>query len=80
MEPLHQLIAIVFGTCVAMSFIGVKAYGIWVGRRASNLDDRRIAELEDRVAELEERADFAERVLAEEHHQGQIPPVATTPV
>ena len=80
MEPVHQLIAIVFGTSVALSYIGVKAYGIWVGRHTSNLDARQIAELEDRVADLEERADFTERVLTEERRQEQIPPAAVTPV
>ncbi len=80
MDPFSQLVAIVFGTAVALAFVGVKAYGIWVGRRASNLDARRIEELEGRVAELEERADFAGRLLTEERHPGQIPSAADTPV
>jgi hypothetical protein len=80
MGPFEQLVAIVFGTTVALAFIGVKAFGIWVGRRTSNLDARRIEELEERVAELEERADSAERVLTEERYPGQIPPAAATPV
>ncbi|UCG86490.1 MAG: hypothetical protein JSW71_21760 [Gemmatimonadota bacterium] len=80
MDPFNQLVAIVFGTAVALALVGVKAYAIWAGRRASNLDARRIEELEGRVAELEERADFAERLLTEERHQGQIPSAADTPV
>ena len=80
MEPVHQLIAIVFGTSVALSYIGVKAYGIWASRRTSSLDGRRIEELEERVAELEERADFAERVLTREPHKREIPPAVATPV
>ncbi len=80
MEPFEQLVAIVFGTAVALAFVGVKAFGIWVGRRASNLDAPRLEQLEGRVAELEERADFTERALTEERHQKQIPPAVSTPV
>ena len=80
MEPFEQLVAIVFATTVALAFVGVKAFGIWVGRRESKLDAQRLEQLEGRVAELEERADFAERALTEERHQGQILPKAATPV
>jgi len=80
MGPFEQLVAIVFGTTVALAFVGVKAFGIWVGRRESKFDAQRLEQLEGRVAELEERADFAEGALTEERQPGQIPPAATTPV
>lgn len=42
------------------------------GHGRSDTEDQQVAELQARVAELEERLDFAERVLLQERQAGQL--------
>lgn len=72
MAPL--IVTIVIAVCAAATFILRGPVGKALARRLeagprqldTDQDDRRTAALEQRVAELEERLDFAERLLAHE--------------
>gem|GEM_PF-5917072 len=62
------VVALSLTTALIAAGMGLKAFTIWVNRTAGGEIGehlRRIDELEERVAELEERSDFAERLLTE---------------
>lgn len=70
---LIAIITIAVGGGLGIAGIGLKALSLWVHRPVGPAGDaadvQRIEELEERVAELEERVDFSERLLAERRHE-----------
>ena len=73
MDPqLVALVAISVGAGLGFAGIALKAFSTWVNRPAvkggHGPDLHRIEDLEERLAELEERVDFSERLLAERKH------------
>lgn len=72
MEELIPIVAIATGALVAVAAIALRGLKMWVDRPVagggSGVDLHRIEELEERVAELEERADFSERLLSDRRH------------
>lgn len=78
MHPeLVAIVAVAGAFAVALGGIALKGFSMWVNRSAvgegEGMDLRRIEDLEGRVAELEERVDFSERLLTERRH-GTLPP------
>jgi hypothetical protein len=64
------IVAIAIGGGCAFMGMGLRAFQTWVNRPRHDVlgaaDTHRLEDLEFRIAELEERADFTERLLAEQ--------------
>jgi hypothetical protein len=81
MEPwIIQILAIGSATSVALGFIALKGFSLWIKRRELTDQDVRIEELEHRLLELEERTDTTERLLGPTDNRGRFPREVDTPV
>lgn len=80
MEPwIIQILAIGCATSVALSFVALRGFSLWIKRKELTDQDARIEELEHRLLELEERTDTTERLLGPTDDSGRFPREVDTP-